>query len=244
MLMRTFTLPDSPDTFQLGNRPQDPDLYDPLPPGVSVEDITVVRAYQVSAGDLVVAYFPEWTGRACVRVAEHLEVLYRADPHSLADCPCKKCDRCEEHQAQALNASLEEDTLNRLTANSHRYICLTPSDDEGDCETHYRNAPLGIIPAATLAALPGTPPTTLPDLTPAPRAGERTLPQKTADELFSYLVNEADQWQAGTAHEVHHRSEPAALDYLLAHGPMRPHETQTIVTAIRLLDPDRFGPAH
>lgn len=66
---------------------------------------------------------------------------------------------------------------------------------------------------------------------------------ETADTLFSYLVNESGQWRSGTAHQVPARSEPEVLDYLLAHGPLRPHEIQALITAIRLLHPERFGPA-
>ncbi|MFE9252845.1 hypothetical protein [Streptomyces sp. NPDC007088] len=69
------------------------------------------------------------------------------------------------------------------------------------------------------------------------------LEDETAEALFSYLVSESEEWQSGAAHQIHARSEPEALDYLLAHGPLRPDETKTLVTAIRLLHPDRFGPA-
>ncbi|MET7487090.1 hypothetical protein [Streptomyces sp. NPDC005538] len=44
------------------------------------------------------------------------------------------------------------------------------------------------------------------------------LEDKTAAALFNYLVNESDERQYGTAHQVHARSDPDALDYLLARG--------------------------
>ncbi|WP_440581057.1 hypothetical protein [Streptomyces sp. PT19] len=69
------------------------------------------------------------------------------------------------------------------------------------------------------------------------------LEDETADTPFSYLVNEADQWRTGTAYQVHARAEPEALDYLLAHGPLRPRENQALITAIQLLHPERIGPA-
>lgn len=69
------------------------------------------------------------------------------------------------------------------------------------------------------------------------------LEDETADALFSYLVNESDEWQSGTAHQVQARSDPDALDYLLAHGPLRADENKALITAIRLLHPERFGPA-
>lgn len=69
------------------------------------------------------------------------------------------------------------------------------------------------------------------------------LEDETADALFNYLVNESDEWQSGTARKVHARSDPDALDYLLAHGPLRPHENKALINAIRLLHPERFGPA-
>lgn len=69
------------------------------------------------------------------------------------------------------------------------------------------------------------------------------LEDETADALFSYLVSESDEWQSGTAHQVHARAEPDALDYLLSHGPLRRHESKALITAIRLLHPERFGPA-
>ncbi|AVZ71019.1 hypothetical protein SLUN_00860 [Streptomyces lunaelactis] len=78
---------------------------------------------------------------------------------------------------------------------------------------------------------------------PKEKPGDLPLAKKTADELFAYLLAEADEWEAGTADQVHGRNDPDALDYLLTHGPLRDHETKTLVTAIRLLDPDRFGPA-
>jgi hypothetical protein len=69
------------------------------------------------------------------------------------------------------------------------------------------------------------------------------LEDVTDEALFSYLVNESDEWQSGTAHQVHARSAPDALDYLLAHGPLRADENKALITAIRLLHPERFGPA-
>ncbi|MEU3877659.1 hypothetical protein [Streptomyces sp. NPDC029704] len=36
-------------------------------------------------------------------------------------------------------------------------------------------------------------------------------------------------------------TEPEALNYLLARGPLCPH--RALITAIRLLHPERFGPA-
>ncbi|WP_331732106.1 hypothetical protein OG613_47455 (plasmid) [Streptomyces sp. NBC_00015] len=69
------------------------------------------------------------------------------------------------------------------------------------------------------------------------------LEDVTAEALFSYLVNESDAWRSGTAHQVHARSDPDALDYLLARGPLRADENKALITAIRLLHPERFGPA-
>lgn len=69
------------------------------------------------------------------------------------------------------------------------------------------------------------------------------LEDETADALFNILVSESDERQSGTAHQVHARSDSDALNYLLAHGPLRTHENKALVTAIRLLHPDRFGPA-
>ncbi|MEU5199011.1 hypothetical protein AB0G86_34070 [Streptomyces scabiei] len=68
-----------------------------------------------------------------------------------------------------------------------------------------------------------------------------TLEDETAEALFSYLVNESDEWQSGTAHQVRALNAPDALDYLLAHGPLRA-ENKTLIIAIRLLHPERFGP--
>ncbi|MFJ5952622.1 hypothetical protein [Streptomyces noursei] len=66
---------------------------------------------------------------------------------------------------------------------------------------------------------------------------------ETAAALFAYLVNESEDWQPGTAHQVSTLTEPEALDYLLECGPLRPHENRALITAVRLLDPERFGPA-
>ncbi|MFF7117424.1 hypothetical protein ACFY91_34650 [Streptomyces albogriseolus] len=69
------------------------------------------------------------------------------------------------------------------------------------------------------------------------------LEEETAAALFTYLVNESEAWQSGTAHHVSTLTEPEALDYLLARGPLRPHENRALITAVRLLHPERFGPA-
>ncbi|MFH0245967.1 hypothetical protein ACGRHY_26935 [Streptomyces sp. HK10] len=69
------------------------------------------------------------------------------------------------------------------------------------------------------------------------------LEDETAAALFTYLVNESEDWQSGTAHQVAALTEPEALDYLLARGPLRPHENRALITAIRLLHPERFGHA-
>lgn len=69
------------------------------------------------------------------------------------------------------------------------------------------------------------------------------LEDETAAALFTYLVNESDEWQSGTAHRMSTLTEQEALDYLLARGPLRPHENRALITAIRLLHPERFGPA-
>ncbi|MGW6145695.1 hypothetical protein [Streptomyces sp. NPDC055140] len=69
------------------------------------------------------------------------------------------------------------------------------------------------------------------------------LEDQTAEALFSYLVSESEAWQCGTAQLVHDLTEPEGLDYLLAHGPLRIDENKALITAIRLLDPERFGPA-
>ncbi|MFI5864761.1 hypothetical protein [Streptomyces sp. NPDC051546] len=69
------------------------------------------------------------------------------------------------------------------------------------------------------------------------------LEDQTAAALFTYLIDKSVESRAGAAHQVKARSEPEALDYLLAHGPLRPQETQALITAIRLLHPERFGPA-
>jgi hypothetical protein len=66
------------------------------------------------------------------------------------------------------------------------------------------------------------------------------LEDETAAALFTYLVDESDARQSGTAHRMSTLTEPEALDYLLACGPLRPHENRALVTAIRLLDPERF----
>lgn len=65
----------------------------------------------------------------------------------------------------------------------------------------------------------------------------------TAEALYSYLISECEERQSGTAHQVHALPEPEGLDYLLAHGPLRPEDNKTLITAIRLLHPERFGPA-
>ncbi|MGW3391918.1 hypothetical protein [Streptomyces cinereoruber] len=69
------------------------------------------------------------------------------------------------------------------------------------------------------------------------------LEDETAAALFTYLVSESDDRQPGTAHKVAALTEPEALDYLLGRGPLRPHENRALITAIRLLYPERFGSA-
>ncbi|MFD7866977.1 hypothetical protein [Streptomyces sp. NPDC059783] len=67
------------------------------------------------------------------------------------------------------------------------------------------------------------------------------LEDETAAALFTYLVDESEDRQPGAAHQVATLTEPEALDYLLARHPLRSYENGALVTAIRLLNPERFG---
>ncbi|WP_327411352.1 hypothetical protein OG458_42200 (plasmid) [Streptomyces sp. NBC_01281] len=76
------------------------------------------------------------------------------------------------------------------------------------------------------------------DTTPA---DEPALEDETAYGLFHHLLTEAEQRQPTFAHQVRDLSEPDCLDYLLTHGPLDPQTNKVLITAIRLLDPERFG---
>ncbi|MGY0466791.1 hypothetical protein ACW14Y_42030 (plasmid) [Kitasatospora sp. cg17-2] len=65
--------------------------------------------------------------------------------------------------------------------------------------------------------------------------------QATAHHLWGYLVSEANR--VGDPPElVFEGPEPDAADWFLANSPLYTEETCALVTAIRLLDPHRFGP--
>lgn len=65
---------------------------------------------------------------------------------------------------------------------------------------------------------------------------------ETAAALFTYLVNESDDWQSGAAHQVAALTEPEALGYLLARGPLRPHENRALITAFGSCIPSASAP--
>ncbi|MFD8900545.1 hypothetical protein [Streptomyces ardesiacus] len=149
MSERVLTLPGSTDRFVVTDRPELTltDRYRPLPDGMNTSHLTVVRAHQVRAGDVVVALFSDGPG---TRRAEHLEEAFTADPRDYSGCQ-EGCEECEDTAASGLTAD--------------RYVCLAPADDVMDCVIVFRNTPVAIVPAETAAHFPplhSVPP--LPDL--------------------------------------------------------------------------------
>lgn len=64
--------------------------------------------------------------------------------------------------------------------------------------------------------------------------------QDTAHNLWGYLVSEGNR--VGSVPElVFEGPEPEAADWFLANSPLYTEDTRALVTAIRLLDPHRFG---
>ncbi|MFF7115445.1 hypothetical protein ACFY91_24480 [Streptomyces albogriseolus] len=146
---RILSLPGSTDRFILTDRPAPTltDRYRPLPDGMTLSRGTVVPAYQVAAGDVIVAFFTDGPG---TRHAEHVLEAFTARPRPFGTCPAQ-CAECEDVHTRG--------------ATTDRYLCLADADDCGDCVIVYRNTPVAIVPAATATALPPldtAPP--LPDL--------------------------------------------------------------------------------
>ncbi|MEU3862825.1 hypothetical protein AB0F03_36965 [Streptomyces sp. NPDC028722] len=135
---RTMTLPGSTDQFVLTDRPALTltDRYRPLPDGMTLRHTTVVRARQVHAGDVVVAFFTDGPG---TRYAEHVPQAFTAHPRRFGTCPAQ-CEECEDVHAHGATAD--------------RYLCLDGADDREDCVIVYRNTPVAIIPATAAASLP------------------------------------------------------------------------------------------
>ncbi|MEU1077790.1 MULTISPECIES: hypothetical protein [unclassified Streptomyces] len=135
---RTLSLPGSTDQFILTDRPATTltDRYRPLPDGMTLHHAAVVRAHQVSPGDVVVAYFTDGPG---TRYAEHVLEAFTAHPRRFGACPAQ-CEECED--------------IHTHGATADRYLCLDDADDREDCVIVYRNTPVAFIPAATAASLP------------------------------------------------------------------------------------------
>lgn len=66
----------------------------------------------------------------------------------------------------------------------------------------------------------------------------RTRREQTADDLFGFIRAEAARVSDDQADDL---PEPQALDYLIANGPWRTEWNAAVASAIRLLDPARFG---
>ncbi|MFD8897613.1 hypothetical protein [Streptomyces ardesiacus] len=152
MSERLLTLPGSTDRFHLTDRPRPSltDRYRMLPDGMNTSHLTVVRAHQVRAGDVVAAFFTDGPG---TRYAEHFEEAFIADPHPYGSRSrlCPGCDDCEDTAAYRVAPD--------------RYVRLALADDVRDCVTVFRNTPVAIVPADVAASLPplhSVPP--LPDL--------------------------------------------------------------------------------
>lgn len=65
--------------------------------------------------------------------------------------------------------------------------------------------------------------------------------QEGAHRLWGFLVSEANE-RGDVSDVVFDGPEPEAADWLLANSPLYTEDTRALVTAIRLLDPHRFGP--
>ena len=149
--MRTLTLADDPAAFLLTPRPAEDDeyVYEPLPHGLTPDVAVLLRAHQVRPGDLVIADFPQ--DRGAGRAAAHIPAPYPADPHTLSACPCEGCEECDDFDASGFAAP--HTTIDR----NARWTCLAPSEDDEPCAVYFRNAPLAVIPAATVQAATGQP---------------------------------------------------------------------------------------
>ncbi|MEU3639941.1 hypothetical protein AB0H23_27455 [Streptomyces albogriseolus] len=146
---RIVIMSGSTDQFILTDRPAPTltDRYRPLPDGMTLHHAAVVRAHQVSPGDVVVAYFTDGPG---TRHAEHVLEVFTAHPRPFGTCPAQ-CAECEDVHTRG--------------ATTERYLCLADADDREDCVIVYRNTPVAVIPAAAAAHFPpldSAPP--LPDL--------------------------------------------------------------------------------
>ncbi|MFH8257894.1 hypothetical protein [Streptomyces roseolus] len=138
MAERPLSLPGSTDRFVLTDRPALTltDRYRPLPDGMTLGHATIVRAYEVRPGDVVVAFF---TDGPSPRYAEHVPEAFTAHPRSFGTCPAQ-CEECEN--------------IHTRGATADRHLCLDDADDRENCVIVYRNTPVAIIPAMTTTCLP------------------------------------------------------------------------------------------
>ncbi|MGA5412091.1 hypothetical protein ACPCSC_33160 [Streptomyces lavendulocolor] len=131
---RTLSLPGSLDQFRLTERPAP--THRPLPDGMTLSYVTVVRAHLVRTGDVVVAYFTDGPG---THHAEHVLKAFAAHPRPFGACPAQ----CEERE-----------NIHAHGATADRYLCLDDADDREDCVIVLRNTPVAIIPATAVISLP------------------------------------------------------------------------------------------
>ncbi|MGW1783892.1 hypothetical protein ACWCQQ_32975 [Streptomyces sp. NPDC002143] len=83
-----------------GGEPTLTDRYRPLPASMNSGHVSVARAHQVSAGDVVVALFSDDPG---TRHAEHVKEAFTADPRDYSGCP-ERCDECKDIAAHGVNS--------------------------------------------------------------------------------------------------------------------------------------------
>ncbi|MGG7574169.1 hypothetical protein [Streptomyces sirii] len=144
--MRTLTL--GSESLPFTDRPTGPD-YPPLPYGLTLDQAVAVYAHEVKAGDLVLADFSDESG---TRRAGHVPTPYRADPHTLRECPCEGCEECDDVDGWTLADH------SRVADVGWRFVCLAPSEhgksEEGQepCAIELRTRPVAVIHAAIVDA--------------------------------------------------------------------------------------------
>ncbi|MFF0481912.1 hypothetical protein [Streptomyces sp. NPDC004435] len=134
-----MTLADGTVSLHVDDRPTDDDEFDsPLPYGLTLDDAVAVRAREVEAGDLVVAFTDEQFG---ARRVDHCPQPFPAAPTSPPGCAGRACEECAKLEAWTLADHA------RVADLAWRYVCLSPAEAGEPCVIERANLPVIVVRA-------------------------------------------------------------------------------------------------
>ncbi|WP_143664390.1 hypothetical protein [Streptomyces sp. NRRL B-24572] len=134
-----MTLADGTTSLHVDDRPTDDDEFDsPLPYGLTLDDAVAVRAREVEAGDLVIAFTQEQFG---ARRADHCPQPFPAAPTSPPGCGGRACEECAKLEAWTLADHA------RVADLAWRYVCLSPAEAGEPCVIERTNMPVIVVRA-------------------------------------------------------------------------------------------------